>query len=157
MKSFEVGQSEEQINQEELQPEEALAHERGVFERFTGKAKEVAGVLLLTSALSTAPGLMPKGYAGERKQPKVQTEQTYRDTKEQNIYVTQVLEAVEEFRQGIAKVKIDEWRDRVCGLQGPDKAQCEDDFKELFAIEGRIKASLREAGKRSQGVKFISH
>jgi hypothetical protein len=47
----------------ELKPEKALAEERGTLERFKGKAKEVAVVLLFVSALSASPGVVSEVYA----------------------------------------------------------------------------------------------
>ena len=86
MKSFEAGPSPEQIKSEEemslelpkegglemretvvekaeLKPEQAIAQERSVLERFKGKAKQVASVLLFVSALSVGPGMVSEAYA----------------------------------------------------------------------------------------------
>ena len=90
MKSFETGPNPEQIKSEEeitpelpkeevlemretavektgLKPEQAIAQERSVLERFKGKAKRVAGVLLFVSALSAGPGMVGEAYAQETK------------------------------------------------------------------------------------------
>jgi len=45
--------------------EEAIEKEKGLLERFRGKAKEIAGVLTLISALSFGEGLVEKAYAGQ--------------------------------------------------------------------------------------------
>ncbi len=95
MNSFEVGPSPEQQNKEleieeleaacevensevaetvKFKPEQAIAHERSILERFKGKAREVAGILLFVSALSVGPGTVGETYAQEIK-PAVQTEQ----------------------------------------------------------------------------------
>lgn len=58
----------------ELKPEQALAQERGVLERFKGKAKQVVGVLLFVSALSAGSGLVSETYAQEA-EPATQIEQ----------------------------------------------------------------------------------
>lgn len=151
MESSEHGHNAEQINQKELKPQEALDQERGIFEQFKSKGKEVASVLFLVSVLSTAPGLTQEAYAQRQKQQFVKTEQTYRHTKEQNTYVAQVLEALEDFRRGIADANITEWRNRVCGLQSPkDRSTCENNFEELLAIEHRIKDSLLEAETKAR-------
>ncbi len=92
MKSFEAGPSPEQIKSEEemasdlpkeevlevreqveepeLKPEQAFANERGALERFSGKAKKAAGVLLLVSALSIGSGLISEARAQEEENPK---------------------------------------------------------------------------------------
>lgn len=105
MKSFEAGSNPEQIKPEEettlelpkeevletreavaqeaeLKPEKALAHERGVLERFKGKAKQVAGVLLFVSALSAGPGMVSEAYAQETK-PATRTEQVQKQEKQE--------------------------------------------------------------------------
>lgn len=66
MKSFESPSASEQ---EKLQPERAVAQERGVLDRFRGKAKEIAGVMMMLSALSVMPGIPTEAYAEKRKQP----------------------------------------------------------------------------------------
>ncbi|MDO8436408.1 MAG: hypothetical protein Q7S82_03485 [bacterium] len=89
MKSFEAGSSPEQIKPEgekrpellggqevfevrevaqgpELKPDKAFAQERGVLERFNGRAKEVARVLLLATALATGAGAIEQAFAQER-------------------------------------------------------------------------------------------
>jgi len=105
MKSFESGPSPEQIKSEEeitselpkeevlevheavaekaeLKPEQAIAQERSVLERFKGKAKQVAGVLLLVSALSAAPGMVGEAYTQEIK-PTIHTEQAQKQEKQE--------------------------------------------------------------------------
>ena len=54
---------------EELKPEQAFANERGALEKFSGKAKEVAGVLLLITALSAAPDMVREAYSQEKESP----------------------------------------------------------------------------------------
>jgi len=104
MKSFEAGPSPEQIKLEEemaselpkeevlevrerveepeLKPEQALTQERSVLERFKGKAKQVAGVLLFVSALSAGPGMVSEAYAQETK-PTTRTEQVQKQEKQE--------------------------------------------------------------------------
>jgi hypothetical protein len=61
------GMRESSTEKAELKPEQAIAQERSVLERFKGKAKQVAGVLLFVSALSIAPGVVGEAYAQENK------------------------------------------------------------------------------------------
>jgi len=105
MKSFETGPSSEQIKPEEeitpelpkeeglemrkavaeqaeLKPEQAIAQERSVLERFKGKAKQVAVVLLFVSALSAGPGMVGEAYAQETK-PTTRTEQVQKQEKQE--------------------------------------------------------------------------
>ena len=105
MKSFEAGPSPEQIKSEEemtpefpkeeglemreavveqaeLKPEQAIAQERSVLERFKGKAKQVAGVLLFVSALSAGPGMVGEAYAQETK-PTTRTEQVQKQERQE--------------------------------------------------------------------------
>lgn len=69
MKSFETWPSQEQIK-----PEQAIAQEQSVLERFEGKAKQVAGIFLFVSALSVGNGMVGEAYAQETK-PTTLTEQ----------------------------------------------------------------------------------
>lgn len=78
MKSFEFRSEAEvpQVPQEaeaqemqelpKLTPEKALAQEQGVLERFGGKAKEIARVLLLATALATGAGAIEQAWAQEK-------------------------------------------------------------------------------------------
>jgi len=55
---------------EELRPEQIPTKEKSIFEKFQGKAKELAGVLTLVTALSMSPGLTREAFAEEQtKQP----------------------------------------------------------------------------------------
>jgi hypothetical protein len=58
----------------ELKPEQALTKERSVLERFKGKAKQVAVVLLFVSALSAGPGMVREAHAQETEQQEKQEE-----------------------------------------------------------------------------------
>lgn len=134
MKSFETGPSPEQIKLEEatpkfleekkvvevreaareakLEPEQAFARERSVLERFKGKAKQVAGVLLFVSALSAGPGMVSEVYAQETK-PTTWTEQVQKQEKqEEKINEANLTESskwsrsvVESARADIKKIK----------------------------------------------------
>ncbi|MEK7669133.1 MAG: hypothetical protein AAB350_00880 [Patescibacteria group bacterium] len=134
MKSFEDGPSPEQIKSEEempselpkeevlevreraeepeLKPEQALTQERSVLERFKGKAKQVAGVLLFVSALSAGPGMVSEAYAQETK-PATRTEQVQKQEKqEEKINETNLTESskwsrsvVESARADMKKIK----------------------------------------------------
>ncbi len=94
MKSFESGSSPEQLKSEEeiaselpegkeneleLKPEKFLTQERGVLQRFKGRAKQVAGALLFVSALSVAPGMASELYTQETKR-NIKIEQAQKQT-----------------------------------------------------------------------------
>lgn len=77
MKSFEFksspevpsqssGSAQELREPRELTPERAMAQERGILERFGEKAKEVARVLLLATALATGAGAVEQSSAQEK-------------------------------------------------------------------------------------------
>ena len=59
----------------ELTPESALAQEKGIFKRLQGKAKEVAAVMMLITALSATPGFTHETYAQESGRQPVAMEQ----------------------------------------------------------------------------------
>ncbi len=58
----------------EFMSEQAIAQEKSILEKFRGKAKQIAEILLFISALSTTPGMVSKTYAKEIK-PTIKTEQ----------------------------------------------------------------------------------
>jgi|SRR3989338_3600125 len=67
MKSPEIESITEGLKPEaELKPEQAIAQELGVLERFSGKAKEIARVLLLATALVTGAGAVEQAFAQEK-------------------------------------------------------------------------------------------
>lgn len=66
----------------ELKPERALAEEKSIFERLRGKAREVAGVMMLMTALSAAPGFTQEAYAQETGRQPAQQEQVQEKTQE---------------------------------------------------------------------------
>jgi hypothetical protein len=70
----------ESINQTESIPfqEETVKEEKSLLEKFTGKAKNVARVMALVSALSAAPGLVPEAHAQQA--PDTKTEQVEKNT-----------------------------------------------------------------------------
>ncbi len=79
MKSFEQASQQKQTipdtelhETQGLQPEKALEEEKGVLRKFQGKAKKIAGVLMLMSALSAAPGLVNEAYAEQKQSTKVE-------------------------------------------------------------------------------------
>ena len=47
----------------QLETEKALVREKGVFEKFKGKAKDVARVMMLVSVLSAGSGVVSEAYA----------------------------------------------------------------------------------------------
>ena len=53
------------VEKPKFNPERAIDDERGVFEKLRGKAKDVAKVMLLMSALSFAPGMVREASAGQ--------------------------------------------------------------------------------------------
>lgn len=64
----------------ELNTQSALMQEKTMLEKFRGKAKEVANVLVLTSILSATPGVINEAYAEKRKSG-IRTEQTQEKSK----------------------------------------------------------------------------
>ncbi|MFH1838090.1 MAG: hypothetical protein ABH808_01165 [Candidatus Kuenenbacteria bacterium] len=70
-----------------LNPEKALEQERGFFEKFKDKAKQVAGVFLLVSALSVGSDMVNKAYAQEIKQTtKIEQMQKQEEQKEKILW-----------------------------------------------------------------------
>ncbi|MEI6281093.1 MAG: hypothetical protein WCP17_03820 [bacterium] len=61
-------------NDSKLNPDEALSREKSILDRFKGKAKSVARIMLLVSALSAGGGVVNEVYAQENK-PSTNTEQ----------------------------------------------------------------------------------
>jgi len=82
MKSFENKPKIRQNNEETwLKSAEALEEERGILGRFKGKAKSVANLMLLVSALSVAPGVVNEAYA-QAGNPTNKTEQVQAPSKQ---------------------------------------------------------------------------
>lgn len=93
MKSWEAGLNSEQLNEDfskkqekegEMETEKgeemseieflkpSLLKEADIFEKFRGKAKEIAGVLMFITSLSFAPGLAKEAYGEQKKDnPKI--------------------------------------------------------------------------------------
>ncbi len=67
------------IESADFKPEQALNKEKTLFERFSGKAKKIARVMTLVSALSAAPGLVQEAYA-EQKSPDVKVKQVEKES-----------------------------------------------------------------------------
>ncbi len=70
---------EESVESSEFESEKALGHEKTLLERFSGKARKIARVMTLVSALSAAPGLVQEAYA-QQATPGTKTEQVNKDT-----------------------------------------------------------------------------
>lgn len=65
----------EQQETTELEPEKALTQEESIFNKFHGKAKKIANVMILMTALSAAPGFTQEAYAQEKGRQPVKQEQ----------------------------------------------------------------------------------
>lgn len=71
MKSLEAGLNSSQISLEERKKKKEMdmisSKESGTLEKFKGKAKEIASVLMFITSLSFAPGLAKEAYAEQKK------------------------------------------------------------------------------------------
>lgn len=67
MESFELELNNKEEAMEENFSKEAFLKEKGVFEKLSGKAKEIAGVLMFISSLSFAPGVVKETFAGKKR------------------------------------------------------------------------------------------
>lgn len=94
----------EELN--DFEPEKALAKERGIFERFSGKAKKIGNVMLLVSVLAMTSGVASKVNAQEQKGSDTKTEQVQKD-QEEKIDESKLTESSKLFRGIVKSAKVD--------------------------------------------------
>ncbi len=102
------------VESDEFKPEQILTEEKSLLERFTGKAKKIARVMTIVSALSVAPGMVQEVYAQENKSG-AKVEQVQSNPENLTEASTWASEIVEKAKADMSEIKTAKDADALLG------------------------------------------